>query len=217
MNGMVIARWNPKTGNVKEYCDLPSDFKSFKPFKGSVCNERPYGNIAFSRTRGKENIVISPFWGNMYLSLDGTKGKMEKWDLPIPITNIAENEYFKERSRSGFLISRPQRGQADCRIWDEPRRKLFDINIDTKEYKEVLIDFDYGDLKKHEPGFTEGLGGMQYCLMENSLNSLKNLLDGDIVGNLFDKLTQLKAFAKINADTDGTCGRNVYEFVKGNI
>lgn len=217
MNGTVITCWNPKTGSVNEYSDLPLDFKSFKPFKGYECNERPYGNIAFSRQGGKENIVISPFWGNMYLSLDKEKGKMEKWNLPIPVTNIAGNEHFTSRSRSGFLISRPQRGQAECRIWDEPGRKLFDINIDTEEYKEVPIDFDYGDLKKNEPGFAEGLNGRQYCLMENSLNSLKDLLDCDIAGNPFDKERQLKAFAKINANTEGTCGRNVYEFVKGNI
>ena len=58
---------------------------------------------------------------------------------------------------------------------------------------------------------------MQYCLIENAFNSLKNLLDGDITGNLFDKERQLKAYARINANTDGTCGRDVYEFVKGNI
>ena len=116
-----------------------------------------------------------------------------------------------------IVIPLSQRGKSDCRIWCEPEKKLFDINIDSKEYKEVSIEYDYDDLMKHEPGYMEESEWMQYCLNENAFNSLKDLLDGDITGNQFDKARQLKAFAKINANTDGTCGRNVYEFVKGKL
>ena len=58
---------------------------------------------------------------------------------------------------------------------------------------------------------------MQYCLVENAMNSLKDLLDNKITGNQFDKKRQLKAFSNVNANTSGTCGKTVYEFVKGKI
>lgn len=217
LNGMVLTCWNPKTGEVKEYGDLPSDFQPARPPYGYECEERPFGNIAVSRESGSEKIVLSPYWGNMYLSLDRETGKMEKWELPITFSDSVRTRYFTAWSKGGFVIPLSQRGKSDCRIWCEPEKKLFDINIDSKEYKEVPIEYDYDDLMKHEPGYMEESEWMQYCLNENAFNSLKDLLDGDIIGNQFDKARQLKAFAKINANTDGTCGRNVYEFVKGKL
>lgn len=217
LNGMVITCWNPKTGKVREYGKLPHNFKSLKQPYGYECEERPFGNIAIAREGGKENIVISAHWGNMFISLDRATGEMKKWDLPMPVTDGRKNGYFISGSMGWFVIPLPRRGKADCLLWNLPERKLYEININTKEYKEVPIVFDYDDLKEHEPGFMEESEWMQYCLIENAFNSLKNLLDGDITGNLFDKERQLKAYARINANIDGTCGRNVYEFVKGNI
>lgn len=216
LNGMVITRWNPKTGEVREYDDLPLDFRSVRRPQGYECSERPFSNMAISRESGKENIVISPYWGNMYLLLDKETGEMKKWESPIPDAGAVQNGYLMSWSMGGFVIPLSQRGKADCRLWIDSERKFYDINIDTKEYKEIPIEYDYDDLRKHEPGYMEESEWMQYCLKENAFNSLEDLLDGNITGNPFDKERQLKAFAKINANTDGTCGRNVYEFVKGN-
>ena len=58
---------------------------------------------------------------------------------------------------------------------------------------------------------------LQYCLKENAFNSLKDLLDDNIAGKQFDRERQLTAFSKVNADTDGTCGVNVYNFMKGKV
>lgn len=207
LNGTVITRWNPKTGEVREYGNLPPDFRSVKRPQGFECSERPFGNMAISRENGKENIVLSPYWGNMYISLDKETGEMKKWEFPLSDPGVG--------IMGQFIIPYSQRGKADCRVWLNSERKLYDINIDTREYREVPIEYDYDDLRKHEPGFMEESESIQYCLKENALNSLENLLDDDIGGNQFDKERQLKAFAKINANTDGTCGRNVYEFVKG--
>lgn len=206
LNGMVITRWNPKTGEIREYSDLPRGFKSMKWPYELECDERPFGTIAFS----KENIVISPSWGNMYVSLDRETGEMKEWKPPIEFASRGKSGYFLASSMGGFVITIPQRGKADCRIWYTPERKLYDINIDTKECREVEITFDYGELKEHEPGFSEESEWMQYCLNENAFNSLKDLLDEDITGKQFDKERQLKAFSRINANTDGTCGENVY-------
>ena len=214
LNGMVITRWNPKTGEVREYSDLPQDFKSVQWPYEMKCEERPFGNIAFTRESGRENFVIAPSWGNMFLALDTESGRMEEWKPPIPLTNRGRNGYFLAGGIGGFVITLPQRGKADCRIWHAPERRLYDINIDTKEYKEVEIAFDYEEMKEHLPGFMEESESMQYCLNESAFNSLKDLLDGNITGNPFDRERQIKAFSKVNANTDGTCGEEIYRFAK---
>lgn len=214
LNGMAITCWNPKTGEVREYSDFPTDFKSIQWPYGYECSERPFGNIAFSRECGNENIVVSPYWGNMYLSLDRETGRMERWETPMHLSEHSKNGYFMSRSMGGFVISYPQRGKSDWRLWHEPDRQLYDINIDTKEYKKVSIEFDYDELKQHESGFMETSEWMSYCLEENAFNSLKDLLDGNVTGNAYDKERQIKEFAKINASTDGTCGKRIYDVVK---
>ena len=83
-----------------------------------------------------------------------------------------------------------------------------------RSIKEVEIEFDYEDLIAHEPGFMEESEWMQYSLSENAFNSLKDFLDGKITGNQYNREKQLEAFSKINANTDGTCGKTIYEYIK---
>ena len=217
LNGMIVTCWNLETGETREYGDLPIQFQSIKRPQGTECKEKPFGAIAFSQEGAKEHIVISPTWGNMYLSLDRESGKMEKWDSPILFANCGKNGYFMVGGMGGFVITVPQYGKADCRIWYASEKRLYDINIDTKEFKEIEIDFDHSDLEEHEPGFMENSEKMQYCLKENAMNSLKDFLDGNITGNGFYRERQLKAFSKINANIAGTCGKNVYSFVKRKV
>lgn len=219
MNGMTITRWNPKTGEVREYDELPEDFKSVKwPFETEV-RERPFGTMAFSRESGKETIVISPQWGNMYLTLDRETGRMEEWKPPIreKLEIRGKNGYFTTNGMGGFRITYPQVGKADCQIWYAPERRLYDVNLKTGEYREVKISFDYDELKEHEPGFMEESEWMQYCMAENAFNSLENLLDGNITGHSFDQERQIQAYGKINANVDGTCGEEIHRFVRGKL
>lgn len=215
VKGKIITRWNPKTGEVREYSgDLPEQFKVRRwPFEYE-CEEHPFGGIAFFENGEQKMTIVSPNWGNMYLTFDEETGKMEEWKPPMGSENRGKNEYFPTGGMGGFVITKQQQGKPDCRIWYAPERKLYDINVFTKEYKEIEIEFDYNDLLEHEPGFMEESEWMQYCLNENAFNSLKNLLDDKIIGNQFDRERQLRAFSNINANTDGTCGRTVYEFVK---
>ena len=94
-----------------------------------------------------------------------------------------------------------------------PERKLYNVNIDTKEFDEVVVKFDYEELKEYASGFMEESEWLQYSLNEGAFNSLKSLLDEKVIGNQFDRERQLRAFSKINADTAGTCGKRVYSFV----
>lgn len=217
MKGRTITCWNPKTGTVREYSSVPENFKVTKwPFEYE-CEEHPFGSIVFFEEKGKTASIVSPNWGNMYFSLDIETGVTEEWKPPMGTDNRGKNGYFLAGGMGGIIYTWEQLGKPDCRIWYAPERKLYDINLITKEYKEVEIEFDYNDLLEHEPGFMPESEGMQYCLWENAFNSLENLLDGQITGNQFDKEKQLESFSRVNANTDGTCGKNVYEFLKGKI
>lgn len=213
LNGMTVTRWNPKTGDIREYDDVPENFNSIHWPDGHECEERPFGNMAFFREKDGETIVISPLWGNMYLTLDRETGKMKEWKTPIPFANRGKNGYFVVGGMGGLVITYPQMGKADCRIWYAPERKLYDVNIVTKEYKEVKIEFDYEELKDHEPGYMEDSEWLQYCVHESAFNSLEDLLEDHITGEPFDKERQIKAFSKINANTSGTCGEQIHRLV----
>lgn len=211
INGMTLTRWNPKTGAVREYSDLPEKYKSFK---GSYeCHERPFGAMAFSRESGKENMIISPYWGNMYLSLNPVTGKMTEWKTPIPFQNRGKNEYFLSEGMGGFIITLKPYESAERRVWYVPERRLFEINIDTGAYQEIEIEFDYEELKEHESGFMETSENLQYSLGENAFNSLENMLDNHITGNQFNRERQIQAFSQINANQKGTCGEEVFRYV----
>ena len=80
--------------------------------------------------------------------------------------------------------------------------------------QEVEIQFDYEEVRAHEPGFMEESEWMQYCLQESAFNSLEDFLEDHITGNPFDRDRQLGVFSKINANTEGTCGRNIHHFIK---
>ena len=131
--------------------------------------------------------------------------------------NRGKNGYYLTSSMGGFVITHDQVLKANCRVWYAPERKLYDFNVFTKEFKEVEIRYDYDDLVLHEPGFSEESEWLQYCLLENAFNSLRDFVDDRITGAPFDRERQLKAFSNVNADTDGTCGRRIYEFVKERI
>lgn len=214
LKGMTLINWNPKTGEVREYNDRPDDFKSIQfPFEMEV-TERPFGNIAVSRQNGKENIVISPYYGNMYVSLDPVTGKMTKWETGVGNEMRGKNGYYLTGGMGGFTLDYTLLGSNHQHMWYAPERKLYDIDIETRECKEMDIVFDYGKLVENEAGFMEESEWLQYCCKESAFNTLQNLLNDTITGNRFDRDRQIEAFAQINASTSGNCGELVYRYLR---
>jgi len=217
LNGMTLTYWNPKRGEVREYGCLPKEFRSVKMPQGIECNERPFGPVVVFDSHGKETILIVPQWGNMYLTLDRVTGEMKEWKPPIPIVRQGKNGYFRTSSMGSFVIAFSQIGEAECRFWYEPERRLYRINLETREYEEIEIEFDRKNLLEQEPGFAEDSEWIRYCLWESAFNSLKDFLDGNITGRPFSREKQLQAFSAVNANTEGTCGRQVYEFIRKSL
>ena len=54
----------------------------------------------------------------------------------------------------------------------------------------------------------------RYRIFENVFNSIEDLIDGNLCGEPFDKNNQLESFRVINANHDGTCGKNIFSYIK---
>lgn len=88
------------------------------------------------------------------------------------------------------------------------------MNMKTDESREIEIKFDRKELEDHEAGFGMCSETLPYACIENVLNPLDRFLDGVTAGNPFDKEKQLAAYRETAANSDGSCGRKIYEFIK---
>ncbi|MCI9142615.1 MAG: hypothetical protein HFH87_08345 [Lachnospiraceae bacterium] len=245
--GTTIVRWNPETGESREYSHMPAGFQCRELPKGLETNERPFGQAMF---REKE-VIFSPCWGNMFIRLDRETGELRKWEPFFPVLEKEKNEYFIFGSPGYFLpggagkcmgvgthteyagdmeYTVHERKKSEQTVWPGGEakesggnwpyrwfsafdRRLYDINPDTGEYREVDIVFDKEELQVHADGFCEGSDWMQYACEENAFQTLEDFLDGKLKGAPFDRERQLRAYEKIAANNDGTCGEKLHRFV----
>lgn len=204
-SGPAIISWNPVTGEKKVYSGWPAGFICRQFPQEFPCGERPFSMAAFT----EDKVILSPCWGNMFVSLDKQTGKAEKWESPVEVLPEEKNGYYLMYGRGGFLRSL---GGDVYRFFDASQRRLYDIDVKTKEYEEVLLEFQTEELVQHEPGFAEITEWLPYGCEETAMNSLPDLLRGTLSGQAFDRERQLRAFQRINANPDGTSGRAIYEF-----
>lgn len=209
-SGNVIVRWNPDTEEVQEYSDLPYGFMCKNMITGAVCKVRPFNIPAF----GERYVVFPPYWGNMYVRLDKKTGQMEEWKPTFPMLEREKSGYYTAKSKSYFACSRVRMGKRVHQLFSICDRKLYDVNEDTDECQEVMIDFNLEELKNHEPGFCKNSDWLIYACQENAFNTLRRFLNDDIIGNVFSKEQQIAAYGSIVANNDGSSGEKVHEFIK---
>jgi hypothetical protein len=217
--GTVVACYNPDTSETIKYDAWVEGFHCIQRPFGFECNARPFGKPAV----GEKWVILPPIWGNKFVCIDRRSGEVKEWEYPIGVDMEPKNGYYP-LAGNGYFIGRKEK--STFRYNDSIHRKVYDIDFGTcadsladgtgggtAAYKEVYIVFDVEELRRHEPGFAEQSEWMQYCCMENAFNSLKCFIDGNIVGNQFDRERQLAAFSRINAGVDGDCGEKVYQFI----
>lgn len=207
--GTVITRWNPETGERREYSQVPEGFTCRSVPEQHECLERPFGSVAFYKNR----VYLSPCWGNMFLCLDKDTGEIKEWKFPLPVPKERKNGYYNSWSVGGFVWDIDSPGEETCQFFSRWDCKLYELNLKTEEYREIPIEYDLEELKSHEPGFCEESDWLPYMCGEDYFNSLGNFLDGKVVGSPFDRERQLKAFRKITANNDGTCGEKIHRFI----
>ena len=208
-SGNVITRWNPETEEVREYPISLGGFVCHQVPFGYECGERPFGSVVFY----KNYAYLSPCWGNQYVRLDMDSGEATEWKPPIKEPETAKNGYYASWSKSymGHLIDGTE--VKGYRLFSCYDRKLYQVDFAADTCEEIEVLFDEGELREHEPGFTEQSQWLQYVCMENVFNSLPNFLNGTIVGSHFDRERQLTAYRELSANSDGTSGEKIHQFV----
>lgn len=177
---------------------------------GYECEERLFGWAAFYG----DFVYFSPYWGNMFVRLDKKSGAAKEWKPGFDRLEKEKNGYYISWSKESFVSPVEFTGGREYLLFSPYDRKLYQIELETGNWKEIRIGFKKEDLLKGEAGFQRGSQWLQYCCMEGAFNSLSDFLDGNITGHAFDKQSQLEAYGSIAANHDGTSGEKTYRYVK---
>ena len=205
--GQAISRLDMQDGSVTEYNQLPQGFQCRSMPQGFVCNERP-----FSAAVCDENeLFLFPYFGNMFVRLNKKTGQMQEWKTPFNINFKPKNPYFNYPF-STILTYLPDK--KEIFFMDLSDRNIYNFDLESKIFNKIDIKFDIEELKLHANGFREISEWVPYGCSEGVLQTLPDLIEGNLPGKSFDKDTQLKAYEKINASMDGKSGERIYQFVK---
>ncbi len=208
--GKTVVRWHPQSGRIQEYRDFPDGLAGWNPVHGYECEERLFGWAAFYG----DFVYFSPYWGNMFVRLDKKSGAAKEWKPGFDRLEKEKNGYYISWSKESFVSPVEFTGGREYLLFSPYDRKLYQIELETGNWKEIRIGFKKEDLLKGEAGFQRGSQWLQYCCMEGAFNSLSDFLDGNITGHAFDKQSQLEAYGSIAANHDGTSGEKTYRYVK---
>lgn len=208
-HGSIITRWNPSNGEVREYTDFPDNLVCNHIIHGYECMEVPFGIPAFCG----DYVYFPPQWANMFIRLNQVTGEMTEWKPPFELPEKPMNGYYPSLAKAYFLPLSGEHDEDEYHLFSVFDRKLYLINMKTEAYTEIPIEFDLHELTDNEPGFRENSEWLQYACEENAFNILPDFLDGTITGHAFDKAEQIRAFEKIAANNDGTCGEKTHQYV----
>lgn len=208
-DGQVIVRWNPLSNEAREYEGFPEDFLCINPADGSECTKKPFFSPAFY---GK-NVYFLSCWANMSLQMDINTGEFRRWN---PARKRKENEMENPQvvETGMFLHCKPEDEEGNFRIFSPSRQKLYRINLNKNDYREMEIRFDLDELENNEPGFCRRSQILPYVCVENHFNTLSRFLKGKTVGNQFSMEEQLEVYKKIIVNSDGGCGKEMQKFIK---
>ncbi len=201
-----IGRWNPETDEVHEYDQFPQEMQCIDPVTGEECMKHPFGDGVIYG----DDLFLTPDFANMYVRLNLVTGEMTEWKPPFD--DGEGTEYFYTTAKSSFLYSEVDE-EGWVRIFSYPKRKMYEINLNNNECKELKVQFDIEELKAHEPGFCYYSEQLRYCCYENSFNSIRSFLNGEILGNPFDRDRQIEVYKEVAVNNDGTCGDKIHEFM----
>lgn len=207
--GTMVTCWNPDTGAVVQYGDMPEGFRCNNRPLGFPCMERPFGVGAVYQN----TILLPPAWGNMFVSIDLDTGTIQEWKPPFSVSREEKNGYFFSWGIGAFLGRTDTLGEGTYRFFYVIERKLYDVNLRSGEYREIEIGFRPDELYGHEPGFGRNSEWLMYGCEENALYSLKDFLDGADRGRSFDGSAQIQVYNEIAVNADGTCGEKIHRFI----
>lgn len=212
-DGYVITRWNPVSGEIREYDKIPDGLECIHMIHGYSCAQTPFSAPAFCG----DYMYLPPQWANMYIRLNKKNGEMEEWKPPMKMPEECDKGYFLSGVKSYFTHPAGKHDKKEYHLFSMYDRKLYRINLETEEYSDVPVEVDRKELEAHEPGFMENSEWLQYACEENAFNTLSDFLDGNIKGHAFDRERQIRAYSKVAVNNDGTCGEKIHQFISGRL
>lgn len=213
--GYCITKWNPETGEMREYDCRIDGLQCKHPVYGYVCDTAPFGRPAVT----EKYMYLPPSWGNLYLRLDKETGEVSLWE---PLKGVKRNKiscYYPPVGEAATLFRQAEEMSAEqWKLFTYADKKLYDINLRTGGWQEQPIEFQTEDLQKLAVGFERASewNGYSSC-EEDAFHTLSDFLQGTLPGKPYDLERARHEFAQIAVNSDGTCGEKVYAFIRGKI
>ncbi len=205
IEGKTVKCWNPIKGSVIEYDSVPDGFCCKHMPIGYECDLRPYSSAIVT----EKEVVLAPYWGNMFVKIDKSTGEVVRWETQLLIMSSHNSGYALAMYEGKF-----EENGGRCLYYSKTENRLYEVDIQTGNAKEVEFVYDEVEWKEHEPGFSPYSQWLRYCAVENATHTLPDFLTGKQRGNAFDKESQVEAFRAVASHGDGKTGERVYEFVK---
>lgn len=214
-DGYTITRWNPESGEMREYDCRIDGLECRHPVHGYVCDTAPFGRPAIT----EKYLYLPPCWGDLYLRLDKETGEVCVWE---PLRDLEGNKmscYYSPAGKSATVFGQEQGLLAERRkLFTYSDKKLYDINLCTGEWQEQSLVFQTEDLQKFAVGFERACEWNQYAACEeDAFHTLTDFLQGTLPGKAFDQERANREFAQIAANSDGSCGEKVYTFIRNRL
>lgn len=212
--GYVLVRWNPKSGEVREYdCYI----------EGLICNHILYdyecNRIPFNYPVILEDkLYLPPAWGNCYLCLDKNLGEVKLWESPIEEQKKKMSNYYPNVGKAAAFFQLEENEEVGWRqLFTYYDKMLYDLNLLTGEWNERPIAFLPKDKQKMVVGFGRISEWGMYAAVEDVFQTLSDLLNGVLPGKAFNVEQARKEFETITANNDGTCGEKIYAFIRDKV
>lgn len=213
MQGKAIRHWNPMNGECRYYENMPKELCDSSGQPAGVSSEHLWSNgIVYD---GK--LLLSPKHANMFVLLDIESGRTEKWIPPFDDTETKHEEYYRTYTKYCIYRKKYEKSLDKCRCVSYLNKKEYTIDLEHNTAEEIKVDFDVEELKKHAYGFSNISDNIPYGCKEDEFNSLQDIIDGNITGAYFDKTSEFESYSEIASNTDGTCGKKIYEFVHDKV
>lgn len=216
--GYAVGRWDPKSGTMREYRIDIEELVCKDPNHDILCDRYPFSYPAFS----EEYVYLPPYWANMFIRIHIDSGEVQRCQPTAASTGDVPNGYYVASAGMYFVPAEADETdealtEAPYLLFSNTDRRMYQGDPDRNQWKEIEIDFVKEELRQHIQGFTVAASFLRYACMEDSWNTLADLLEDRITGGAFSREDELESYGQIVANIDGTCGDKVYQFVKNRL
>lgn len=211
--GYTITRWNPESGEMREYDCSTEGLQCRHPVYGYECDTAPFGWPAVM----EDALYLPPNWGNRYLCLDKKTGEVSVWKPPCESKQKKQSSYYPPLGETAVFFHQPEEASREkWKLFTYADKKLYDIDLHTNDWKEQPIAFQAEELKKLAVGFDRASEWHSYTSCEeDAFHTLLDFQQGLLPGKPFDPERAKREFAQIAANSNGSCGEKVYAFIRG--